>query len=121
MSFFAWSRNEQSVEFKKPLPGEPKRIEWVRESAERSIWPGVIAVLPDPGGRTHLLILGSRHTAALVSFLTSANGLEQLERMWKAKGSPTYYEVVVNSEMNGEDLVRFWPVALRPFSLSNSP
>ncbi len=118
---FRLGAHEQSVEIAKPLAGEPKRVEWVQESAERSIWPGVIAVLPGPGQRTRLLILGSRHTAALVSLLTSANGLEQLDRLWKAKGSPEFYEVVVNSEMNGEELVRFWPVALHPFSWRNTP
>jgi hypothetical protein len=118
---FALEPHEQSVEFRKQLPGEPKRMDWVQESTERTVWPGVIAFLPGPGGRTHLLILESRHTSALVSFLTSANGQEQLERMWKAQGSPDYYEVVVNSEMNGLDLVRFWPVAMHPFSLRNTP
>ena len=118
---FSLGPHEQSVEFKRPLPGDPKRIEWVKESEERSVWPGIIAVLPGPGGRSHLLILGSRHTSALVSLLTSANGLQQLERLWKAKGSPDYYEVVVNSEMNGADLVRVWPVALRPFTPRNTP
>jgi hypothetical protein len=118
---FRLGAHEQSVEISKPLADEPRKVEWVQESAERSIWPGVIAVLPGPGGKTHLLILCSRHTAALVSFLTSANGLEQLDRMWKARGSPEFYEVVVNSEMNGEDLVRFWPVALHPFSWRNTP
>jgi hypothetical protein len=118
---FALGLHEQSVEFRKQMPGEPKRIDWVQESTERAVWPGVIAFLPGPAGRTRLLILASRHTSALVSFLTSANGLEQLDRMWKAKGSPDYYEVVVNSEMNGLDLVRFWPVVLHPFSLRNTP
>jgi hypothetical protein len=107
--------HEQSVEFRRPLPGEPKRIEWVKESEERSVWPGVIALLPGPGRHTHLLILASRHTSALVSFLTSASGLEQLEKLWKAKGSPEYYEIIVNSEMNGLELVRFWPVALHTY------
>ena len=118
---FRLGAHEQSVEIAKPLAGEPKKVEWVQESSERSIWPGVIAVLPGPSQKTHLLILGSRHTAVLVSFLTSANGLEQLDRMWKATGSPEFYEVVVNSEMNGEDLVRFWPVALHPFTWRNTP
>jgi hypothetical protein len=109
--------HEQSVDINKALPGEPRRVEWVQESPERAIWPGVIAVLPGPGGRTHLLVMAARHTSALVSFVTSANGLSQLDKMWKAKGSPDYYEVVVNSEMNGEDLVRFWPVVLHPLSV----
>jgi hypothetical protein len=51
----------------------------------------------------------------LVSFLTSSEGLGQLERLWKENGSPEYYEAVVNAEMDGATLVRFWPVAIRPF------
>jgi hypothetical protein len=109
---FVLGLHEQSVEVRWPLPNEPKRIDWVQESPERSVWPGVIAVLPGPRRDTHLLVLAARHTSALVSFLTSANGLDQLDRLWKANGSPEYFETVVNSEMNGDELVRFWPVAL---------
>jgi hypothetical protein len=118
---FTLGAHEQSVDINKALPSEPKRVEWIQESPERAIWPGVIAVLPGPGGRTHLLVMAARHTSALVSFLTSANGLGQLDKMWKARGSPDYYEVVVNSEMNGDELVRFWPVVLHPLSVSNNP
>jgi hypothetical protein len=109
---FVLGLHEQSVQVRWPLPNEPKRIDWVTESPERSVWPGVIAVLPGPRRDTHLLILAARHTSALVSFLTSANGLDQLDRLWKANGSPEYFETVVNSEMNNDELVRFWPVAL---------
>jgi hypothetical protein len=35
--------------------------------------------------------------------------------MWKAKGAPEYYEVVVNAELSGRELVRFWPVALHAY------
>jgi hypothetical protein len=47
--------------------------------------------------------------------LTSTNGLEQIDRLWKSKGSPEFFEMIVNSEMNGDRLVRSWPVVLRPF------
>lgn len=110
--------HEQWVDVRRPVTGQPKRIEGVAESDQRFIWPGVIAVLPGRGGRTQLLILASRHTAALVSFLTSTAGLEQLEHLWVANGSPKYYEVVVKSEMNGDDLVRFWPVAMHPVQVT---
>lgn len=112
---FELGPHEDFVRIKNPAPGEPSLIEEVTESPDRGIWPGVIALLPGRGGRTHLLILASRHTSALVSFLTSTNGLDQLARLWKAKGSPEYYEVVLNAELSGRDLVRFWPVVLHPY------
>lgn len=112
---FELGPHEDFVRLRNPGPGEPKRINAVPESPERGIWPGVIGYLPGRGGQTHLLILASRHTSALVSFLTSRNGLDQLEKIWKAKGSPEYFEVIVNAELSGRGLVRFWPVALHPF------
>ncbi len=112
--------HEQSVEIRSPGPGEPARVLSIEESPERTIWPGVMAVLPGPGGKTRLLIVASRQTSALVSALTSSNGLEQIERLWRSKGSPEYYEMLINSEMNGPGLVRSWPVLIHPFHSSNS-
>jgi hypothetical protein len=108
--------HEQSIDVRNPGPGEPARINAETQSPVRGIWPGVVAVLPAHDGKTHLLILASRHTSALVSALTSGNGLDQIERLWRSKGSPAYFEMAVNSEMDGMDLVRSWPVLLRPIS-----
>lgn len=107
--------HEVSVDVRAPAAGDPAHVQLVQESTERSVWPGVIGILPGRGGQTHLLVLASRHTSALVSFLTSHNGLDQLELLWKANGSPEYFEAIVNAEMNGDKLVRFSPVVLRPF------
>lgn len=107
--------HETSVDSRHPAAGEFARIDGITESPERGIWPGVIAFLPGNGGQTHLLILASRHTSALVSFLTSTNGLEQLEKLWKSKKSPEYFEVVVNAELSGRGVVRTWPVALHQY------
>jgi hypothetical protein len=112
---FELGTHEDYVVNRRPGPGEPARYSLVTESEDRSIWPGVIAFLPGSAANTHLMILASRHTSALVSFLTSTHGQEMLERMWKEKGSPEFFEVVVNSEMGGRGLVRFWPVALHPY------
>lgn len=110
-------RHETSVQIIDPLPGEPKTVVKVDEAPDRVIWPGIIAVLPGRNGRSHLLILASRYTAALVSFLTSTDGMDQLDRIWHAKGSPSYYQIVVNAEINGNarSPVRVWPVALHPY------
>jgi hypothetical protein len=111
---FQLASHEDSVENRSPFPGEPKRISQVSESEDRVIWPGVIAVLPGPNAHSHLLIIGGRQTSALVSFLTSTAGLSQLEQIWRRSGSPEFYELVVNAEVNGNNTtpVRFWTVAL---------
>ena len=115
---FALTSHERFAENPHALPGEPMRVATTYLSHTRAVWPGVIALLPSHSAQTHLLILTSRHTSALVSFLTSTNTLEELERMWKAKGSPDFYEVIVMSEMEGDSVVRLWPVALHPFKHS---
>ena len=112
---YVLGRHEASVDIRNPAPGDPRKTEYAPESPERSIWPGVIGYLPGRSGHTHLLVLASRHTSALVAFLTSSNGLDQLERLWKAKGSPQYFETIVAAEIDGQRLVRFWPEALRPY------
>ncbi|HZQ52861.1 MAG TPA: helix-turn-helix domain-containing protein [Bryobacteraceae bacterium] len=114
MSFMLDSHERIAVN-RAPRSTEPRKVEMVRESETRSIWPGVIAIMPGSNGRSHLLMLTSRHTAALVSFLTSSTGLLELQRIWKANGSPGYYEVLVNAEMDDTSLVRFWAVALHPY------
>lgn len=112
---FALGAHESSVILRDPSHGEPKRIESVAESQERGIWPGVIGFLPSRNGSNHLLVLAGRHTSALVSFLTSSTGLDQLEQLWRKKGCPQYFEVVVSAELSGRGIVRTWPVALHPY------
>jgi hypothetical protein len=106
---------DAAVANRRPRSGEAAQISTVKQSDRRAIWPGVIGLLPGSGAHTHLLVLTARHTAALISFLTSQNGQDQLDRIWKANGRPEYYQLVVAAEMDGDSLVRFWPVMLHPF------
>jgi hypothetical protein len=112
--------NERTIEIRGAGPGQPHRIDAVDESPSRGVWPGVVALLPGPSGKTHLLILASRHTSALVSTLTTGDALSRVERLWQSKGSPPFFEMVVNSEMEDGEMVRSWPVLLRPFA-RNTP
>jgi hypothetical protein len=74
----------------------------VQQSAARMTTPGVIACLPGGSQNTHVLILVTTyHTSALVSYLTSDAGLRDLEAARRAHGSPSYFEAVVMSEING--------------------
>ena len=106
---------EHAVSNRNALPGEPKRLEeQIVESGHRSTQPGIIAVLPSKNPNFHLMILQARYTSALVSFLTSSAGADQLQKLWKQKGSPASYEVVVYSEMVDDHPVKTWPVLLHP-------
>jgi len=113
------SEHEMHVTNQRPLAGEPAEISHVAESPERMIWPGVIAVLPARGGRSHLLVLASRQTSALVSMLTTSHGLEEIERLRKVKGSPEFFEMAVQSEMNGMALVGSKAVVLHAVTAGN--
>jgi hypothetical protein len=113
------SEHEMHITNMRPLAGEPAEISQVAESPERMLWPGVIAVLPARTGKSHLLVLASRQTSALVSMLTSSHGLEEIERLRKAKGSPEFFEMAVQSEMNGMALVGSKAVVLHAVTPGN--
>jgi hypothetical protein len=102
----------QLVENRRPTKGEPPRFPFRGDTEATSIWPGTLAVLPGKGPNTCLLLLKAFHTVGLANLLTSSPEFDQLEKMWEAQGSPRYFETVVNIEMNGNQYVLAWPVAM---------
>lgn len=112
---FELAPHEDFVVNRHPRGSEQPVYREVTESATRAIHPGIIALLPGRDRQTKLLLLASRHTAALVSFLTSHASLEQLDRMWRQNGEPDYFEVLIASEVDNTDLVKTWPMLLRAF------
>jgi len=111
---FVLTENEGSVEERTPNRSPHEIFRAVDEGAGRTIEPGLIAFLPGKDGRTQLLILQSRRTAALVEMMTSATGAEMIEQLRRKKGSPRFFEVVVLAEMNGDHMIRAWPLDLAP-------
>jgi len=110
---------ERAVSNRDPLPGEPSRLdEKIVESGHRSTQPGIIAVLPSKTPGFRLMVLQARHTSALVSFLTSSAGAEQMQKLWKQKGSPANFEVAVYSEMVDDHPIKTWPVLLHAIPAS---
>ena len=108
--------HESVVRDERPGSAVHKEYKSITESPDRAIWPGVIAVLPGDSHRGRLLIVASRSTAGLVSFLTTTESLHALETLWTKQGRPKYFEIVVNSEVSGRGVVQTWPVALRTYS-----
>jgi hypothetical protein len=113
---FSLAANEAWVENAHPSPGESPRYQVSDQGNEHKVEPGIIAVLPGRGQNLKLLIMQSRHTSALVSMLTSQVGNSLFERIYRSHGSPTYFEMVVEIESDGDHMIRSWPVALHPYT-----
>jgi hypothetical protein len=116
---FSMLENESGVQNRNPASGEPSVFRAVSvggEHGEHIIIPGIIAVLPGKSPNTRLLVLQARHTDPLITMLTSTTGMGMLAKMRKEKGNPRFYETVVSIEMNGDHVIRVWPVAMRAFS-----
>ena len=98
------------VGVRRPQPGEPKEF---ASSATSPIRFGIISVLPGHGAGTKLVLLSGQHTAPLASFLTSPITLRELDAYLARHGNPEYFEMVVESEVEGSKLLKATPVAFR--------
>jgi hypothetical protein len=103
---------ERCVQNSRPADGEPKQFLFRAESPTRSIWPCTLDILPGRNRNTKVMIVKSGNTQAPVTFLTSPAGLDRLEKMWKAGGSPRYFEVVLEYEMNESQCLLTWPLTM---------
>jgi hypothetical protein len=112
---FRIPEHQQYIEDTLPSPGTPARFDTVRESPTRIVAPGIVAVLPGRNPGSFVLVLAGYHTNALVSYLTSAAGQENLQKARSAHGNPAFFEAVVLSEINDMNPLRSWIVDFKPF------
>jgi hypothetical protein len=96
-------------------PGSPGQFPSHQESASRSVMPGLVAFLPRGSSGSRILILQGAQTAALISWLTSEDGMREIAEAQKAHGHSPYFEAVVLCEVNGENPIQSRMVAFRPF------
>lgn len=112
---FRIPEHQQYIEDTLPSPGTPARFDTVRESPTRIVAPGIVAVLPVRNPGSFVLVLAGYHTNALVSYLTSAAGQENLQKARSAHGNPAFFEAVVLSEINDMNPLRSWIVDFKAF------
>ena len=88
----------------------------VHESPVRFTTPGIIASLPGGPAGTHVLLLVTTYyTSALVSYLTSESGMNELQNAQHAHGDCRYFEAVIVSEINGTTELRSKLIEFRPY------
>jgi hypothetical protein len=113
---FSVSEGEASVDNAHPEPGEQKQYLFSKPGKGVTIEPALVAVLPGRSKGKKLIILQARHTSSLIELLTSRVGDEMVQRMYRQHGSPEFFEMVVQSELNGDHAVRCWPVAMHTYT-----
>ncbi|MGO4210636.1 helix-turn-helix domain-containing protein [Terriglobus sp. 2YAB30_2] len=113
---FRIPEHKQFIEDATPGLKAPVHFETVRESPTRIVAPGIVALLPGHSSDSFVLVLAGYHTNALISYLTSVNGLADLQKARATHGNPEFFDAVVLSEVNGTTPLRSWVAALKPLA-----
>jgi hypothetical protein len=106
----------------KSLPaGSAQQFPELQESASRKVMPGIIALLPRGSSGSRILILQGMQTNALISFLTSEEGMHEITQAQAKLGNCPFFEAVVLSEVNAGNPIQSRLVAFRRFTGPFSP
>jgi hypothetical protein len=102
---------------RKPRPGEPAEFRQIDYSADRTRYPGIIALLPPRAEHTRYLLLLGRSPLSLATMISSSDGLRLIDEQWKKGGSPDAWEMVIESDLyRGDTVARIVPVAFHGIS-----
>ena len=118
---FSMASGERQVANARPQPSERPHYDVEDQGYGRQISPAIVAVLPGSAPGAKLMILQARYTMGLVDLLISKAGSNLFARMYKAQGSPKYFEMVVMCESEGSHVTRSWPIALHPYTKDAPP
>ncbi len=112
-NFYSNPEEASTVINRAPRPGEQARYRMVEQSGSRRSSTGIVGLFAGTEPDTRILMLAGQATASLVSFLTNDGSLAQLDQVWRSAGTPPLYEMLVQSEIEGNAVLRAWPRALR--------
>lgn len=115
-NFYSDPAEASAVHNRAPRDGEAPVYKMVLHSGSRRRVPGVVAVLPGASPASRILMVASWSSSALISFLSSPSSLGQVDDAWRRAGSPAYFELLVQSEIEGNAVLHADPVSLRPFA-----
>lgn len=94
------------IENHDPITGKEIDFLPIKESNAREVTPQLLACVPtnDAGGR--MLVIEGYKENALVSYIASREGQEELHRVQTANGGSPFFEAVIMSEIDGNTPLR---------------
>jgi hypothetical protein len=93
----------------------PREFALVHESPERAVAPGIVAVIPKGSVGGRLMLVQGSHTMALISYLTSEEGMKEVGQALQSMKTP-YFEAVILSEVSGGTPLQSRLGAIRAFT-----
>jgi hypothetical protein len=114
-NFYSKPEEASTVHNRRPARGEAAEYKMVQQSGSRRSVPGVVALLPGSAPNARVLMVASWASSAVISFLTSNPSLDQLDTAWSQAGSPSYFELLIHSDIEGNAVLRAGVVGLREF------
>jgi hypothetical protein len=118
--YFKFDPQGFTIQNPRPKTGEPATYTHIDESDSRHIYPALVVVMPGISKDSKLLILAGQRTSAVVSFLTSTAGNEQLEAACKKAGCGDQFEAVILTEIDGNTVLSSRIAAVRPYAGSGT-
>jgi hypothetical protein len=112
-NFYIASVQPDIIGNRKPQGKEPADFREVNYASDRSIIPAILMLLPKRPEGTRSILLLARRLQGLSSIIFSSSGLRQIDHELQAAGSPNAWEMVIEAEIQGETILRVWPVATR--------
>lgn len=97
---------------------QPSEFRETSYSADRRIHPAIIAFFPARAEGTRSILIVGRYLTGAATLLTSREGLQAITEALQAAGKPTAWELVVETEVYRDTVLKTRPVAIRPIAAS---
>jgi hypothetical protein len=117
---FKLGPHERYVIDKRLPAGSAGQFPVLVESASRMVMPGLVAILPRDASGTRILLVQGAQTTALISYLTSEEGMREITEAQAKRGDSQFFEAVVLSEVNAGNPIQSRLVAFRPFVIQST-
>ncbi|MGO4210756.1 helix-turn-helix domain-containing protein [Terriglobus sp. 2YAB30_2] len=96
-------------------PTNPRDFPLVSEPGSRQVTPGIVALLPHGNDGARILLVQGAQTTALITYLTSEDGLREINDALQKMNTP-YFEAVIFCEVNQGAPIQARLGAIRPFN-----
>jgi hypothetical protein len=117
-NFYIASVTPDVIKSRNPRPGEPAEYREVSYSSDRRTAPAIIILLPTRPEHTRMLLLLGRHLTSIASMLVTLEGLKLVDEQWARAGSPDAWEMVIQTEIYRDTILKFAALSCRPIPAS---
>jgi len=101
-----------------PIRGVPVQYGTVHESATRTVSPGIIGFLPGRTPSSHIIVLAGYYTSSLAAYITSPQGIADIQNLRAKHGNCQFFGAIVLSEVDGINPLKSKIVDFKPYEAS---